>query len=280
MSFKIRICKNKTTDLLRNTFHATPLTPPESTIRPLFILSRHNGKIGRLGYLKELFDKDKQSGLSPKPATGIVADTALERTQKVDFNLGVNILGALVKGFNLDISPVKAALNGAREISFSFTNIQRLYIDQLKLGNALAGKQVNLSNSALKSYLRPKDKAQMLLVTDVLASNSLAVNVESEHSQDFKIQMSPIESFIADAKLDVKARQHQEKTIQFEGTESLTFAFSCVELEIDPVTGILSLGLPVGLESTRGSGEQEAMQPGYVDLDDDPAMPGFLELDH
>lgn len=279
MPFKIRICKNKTTDLLRNTFHATPLTPPESTIRPLFILSRHNGKIGRLGFLKELFDKTDQTGLNPKPLTGIVADTALERTQKVDFDLGVNIMGALLKGFNLDSSPVKLALNGAREISFSFTNIQRHYIDQLKLGKSLAGKQVDLNNSALKSYIRPKDKAQMLLVTDVLASNSLAVNVESTHSQDFKIQLSPIENFIANAKLGVKASQHQAKSIEFEGPENLTFAFSCVELEIDPVTGILSLGLPVGLESTRGAGEPETVQPNYVDLDDDPATPGFLELD-
>lgn len=280
MGFKLRICKNKTTDLLRKTFHATPLTPPESTIQPLFVLSLHDGKIGRLGYLKELFNKEDQKGLSPKPKPTTVADTALERTQKVDFDLGVNIMGALLSGFQLDASPVKAALNGAREISFSFTNIHRYSIDLLSLGNALADKSANLKNRALQVFLDKNHSAKMLLVTDVLASNALAVNVESTHSQDFKIQLSPVENFIANAKLGVKAQQHQEKTIEFEGPENLTFAFTCVELHIDPTTGILTPGLVAsGFESVKSAGVSEDARPPYVELDDDPAMPGFLEFD-
>lgn len=280
MGIRLRMCKNKTTDLLRDTFHATPLTPPETTIQPLFVLSFHDGKVGRLGYLKELFDKPDQKGLSPKPKANTVANTELERTQKVEMDMGVHIMGALLSGFKLDASPVKASLQGAQEISFSFTNIQRFSIDVFKLGSALANKRANLDNRALQVFLEGRKPAKMLLVTDVLASNSLAINVESSKNRDFRIQLSPIQTFIANGKLGIKTSKHEEKTIAFEGPERLTFAFSCVPLIIDKNNGFLTPGLPMdGLESTRGSRGATKPKPEYFELDDDPLSPGFLELD-
>ena len=110
MAFKLRVCKNKTTDLLRNTFHATPVTPPESTIRPLFVLSRLDGKVSRRGDLKFLFPKKYHKALNLEFSRNRVADTSLQRTQKVDMGMGVQIMGALLQGFKIDTAPVTAAL--------------------------------------------------------------------------------------------------------------------------------------------------------------------------
>ena len=282
MGFHLRICKNKTTDLLRDIFHATPVTPPESTIRPLFVLSRLDGKISRRGELKFLFPKKYHKALQLQFSRHRVADTALQRTQTVNMGLGLNIMGALLQGFKIDTTPVAAALRGAKEISFSFTNIERISVDVNELGAALSGKHLDLKNASAKIFLGSESPAEMLLITDVLSSNMMAINTESTREQNFKINLDALESVIASADLKVKVHQHQENSIVFEGEEPLTFAFSCIRVYVDEQTGALTLGEAVEVRAARDAkGEPGNTLPlqEYVDLDDDPMTPGFLSWD-
>ena len=283
MGFQLRICRNKTTDLLRDTFHATPVTPPEGSIRPLFVLSRLNGKVSRRGDLKFLFPKKYHKSLNLEFSHNRVADTALQRTQKVEMGLGVNIMGALLQGFKIDTAPVTAALSGAREISFSFTNIERVSVDVNELGAALSGKHLDLNNASAKIFLGDDDPSEMLLVTDVLSSNMMAVNTESTNGQDFKIDLAALESVIASADLKVKVEKHQNNSIVFQGEEALTFAFTCIRVYVDPQTGALTLGESVEVRAAREAkaGGLESVPPpqDYVQLDDDPLTPGFLSWD-
>ncbi len=282
MGFQLRICRNNTTDLLRQTFHATPVTPPESTIRPLFVLSRLDGKVSRRGDLKFLFPKKHHKSLNLDFTHDRVADTALQRTQKVDMSLGVQIMGALLQGFKIDTAPVTAALSGAREISFSFTNIERVSVDVNELGAVLSGKHLDLQNASAKIFLDEEGASEMLLVTDVLSSNMMAVNTESTSGHDFKINLEALQASIASANLDVKVQKHQENSIVFKGETPLTFAFSCIRVYVDPQTGQLTLGESVEVRRAREavSGvESTPPPPEFVQLDDDPLTPGFLSLD-
>jgi len=279
MGFKHRMCKNKTTDLLRDTFHATPVTPPESSIRPLFVLSRLDGKVGRRGDLKFLFKKKHHKSLNLEFSHNRVADTALQRTQKVNMDLGVHIMGALLQGFKIDAAPVSAALKGCKEISFSFTNIERVSVDINQLGAALADRCCDLTNASAKIFTAASGAAEMLLVTDVLSSNMLAINTESTSGHDFKIKMDALEAAIASADLKVKVEKHQESSIVFQGEEALTFAFSCIRVQVDPQTGALSLGETVEVRAARGLASPKSPKRNYVLLDDDAMAPGFLSWD-
>lgn len=282
MGIKMRMCKNKTTDLLRDTFHATPVTPPESIIQPLFVLSRLDGKITRRGELKFLFPKKNHKGLKLKFSHNRVADTALQRTQKVGMDMGVHIMGALLQGFKIDTAPVSAALQGCKEISFSFTNIERVSVDINELGAALSGKFCDLKNASTNVFTVVDGAAEMLLVTDVLSSNMLAINTESTNGHDFKIKLDALQSAIASADLKVKVEKHQENSIVFQGEEALTFAFSCIRVTMDPQTGALSLGEAVEVRAARGERGLEKRSPPkkeYVLLDEDAMAPGFLSWD-
>jgi len=280
MAFKLRICKNKTTDLLRNTFHATPVTPPESTIRPLFVLSRLDGKISRRGELKFLFPKRNHKALDLQFSHNRVADTALQRTQKVDMDMGVKIMGALLQGFHVDAAPVAAALHGARKISFSFTNIERVSVDVNELGAALSGKKLDLKNASAKIFMGTDGPSEMLLVTDVLSSNMMAINTESTSGHDFKIKMEALEASIASAKLDVRVQKHEESSIVFQGVEALTFAVSCIRVRVGPATGMLTLGESVEVRASRKRKlESPPPAPKYEQLDEDAMTPGFLSWD-
>lgn len=281
MAFRLRICRNQTTDLLRNTFHATPVTPPESTIQPLFVLSRTDGKISRRGDLKFLFPKKYHKALNLEFSHNRVADTALQRTQKVDIGMGVQIMGALLQGFQIDTAPVTAALRGAKEISFSFTNIERVSVDVNELGAVLSGKHLDLQNASAKIFLGTESPSEMLLVTDVLSSNMMAINTESTNSQDFKINLDALESAIASADLKVKVKKQQNQSIVFQGEAALTFAFSCIRVYVDGQTGALTLGESIEVRAAREERGLEMAPPKqeYVQLDDDAMTPGFLSWD-
>lgn len=261
MGFQLRICRNNTTDLLRQTFHATPVTPPESTIQPLFVLSRLDGKVSRRGDLKFLFPKKYHKSLNLEFSRNRVADTALQRTQKVDMGMGVQIMGALLQGFKIDTAPVTAALSGAREISFSFTNIERVSVDVNELGAVLSGKHLDLENASAKIFLGSDGPSEMLLVTDVLSSNMMAVNTESTSGQDFKINLEALQAAIASANLDVKVKKHQESSIVFQGETPLTFAFSCIRVYVDEQTGALTLGESVEVRRAREARGLESAPP-------------------
>lgn len=280
MAFRLRICRNNTTDLLRDTFHATPVTPPESTIRPLFVLSRLDDKVSRRGDLKFLFPKKYHKSLNLEFNRNWVADTALQRTQKVNMDLGVQIMGALLQGFQIDTAPVTAALHGAREISFSFTNIERVSVDVNELGAVLSGKHLDLENASAKIFLGT-DASEMLLITDVLSSNMMAVNAESTSGQTTKINLDALEAAIASAQLNVRVKKHQESSIIFQGETPLTFAFTCIRVYVDGQTGALTLGESVEVRAAREARGPESVPPPqeYVQLDDDAITPGFLSWD-
>jgi hypothetical protein len=282
MPFSLRICKNPTTDLLRDTFKATPVNPPESSVQPLLVFALgSDGKAQKRGQFQHLLADD--APLQLEILKNRVSDTALERTQAVDVNFGVNIMEALLKGFKIDAAPVNAALKNAREISFSFTNIYRHAIDINQLGKELIGRHLDIQNPALSIFTDPTNPWQMLLVTDVLVSNELAINAEKSSEGSLELDLTALEAYIAGANLKVKANKKQGSTIVFEGEEQLTFAFSCVRVTVEAGTGRLGLGETInprsgdrkGFESTR----EVTVPVEFAELDDDARRPGFFSFE-
>lgn len=241
------------------------------------MIAEKNGKTDKRGDLRHLLSDD--SVLSIELKEDIVSNVNLEKTRSMDWDFGVDLLSGIFQGFNLPSAAISSKMNNAREISLSFRNVRRRRIDKNELGSALLNRKLNLTHPSAKIFLG--DSAQnMLLVTDVIISNGFAINVLKTKDNGGNIEIPAIQEIISEAKLGVKIKADSKDTIEFEGPEFLTFAFTCVKLEVDPATGELGVGTTViTRQSASGKGVEKVEVPETIELDDDEFEPGLLEWD-
>ena len=279
MSFKFRICRNDTTTVLRKLFNATPMRVPEASVQPLLVIAERAGKTDKRGALKHLLANGKTFKL--KVQDDPVSDVSLERTRSMDWDFGLKLLDGIFKGFNLPSANIATKLEGAKEISLSFHNVRRHWIDKNALGTALHHKRVDLTHPAIGIFTG--DEAQnMLLVTDIIISNGFSINVEKSKDNNFEVQAPTFQEIIDDAQLKVAVKSSSKNSITFEGEDYLTFAFSCVKLELDQHSGALSVGLSVvtkEVATPRGMEKKEVSEPQPYDIDEELFEPGLLEWD-
>ena len=272
MGFRFRVCKNDITDLLRQTFNATPLRVPETRVKPLIVVSRRGAKSDFRGELKYLLAGEPELGVDLQESQ--LANTALQRSQSIGLNFGLKILEGFLQGFNLSPSPVGASLKGVKEISFSFTNTKRIWVDPGQLGARLKGQVVDLKHPSVGLFTRPEDPFEMLLISDVIISNSFTVNIEKADEREFNAAMPALHTYAADASSAVKMEVKQGESVTFEGAQPLAFAFSCVLLDLNKNDGSLQVGETV---LTKGGGKAEKSP--YTLMDDDEYEPGMMEWD-
>lgn len=269
MSF-FRICKNDITDLLRQTFNAFPLRVPETRMQPLVVMGQKGSKLDFRGELQYLLADGK--GLELELRESAMANAALQRSQSMSLGFGLKILEGFLSGFGMSPAPLSASLKGVKELSFSFTDCKRLYIDPGQLGNALRGRHVDLSHAALGVF---KDgDYRMLLISDAIVSKRFTVNIEKVQEQEFDASLPALQPYIADASAKVDVAVKDGRSITFEGDTFLTFAFSCLLLEVDPQTGAIAIGETV---RSRSAGQAPERTP-YAVLDEDEFEPGLIEL--
>ena len=275
MAFKFRICQNDTTAALRKLFDATPMRVPEASVQPMLVIAEKGGKTDKRGDLRHLLS-DK-SALQIELKEDVVSDVNLERTRSMDWDFGLSLLNGFFQGFNLPSAAISAELSNAREISLSFKNVRRRRIDKNELGSALQNRKLDLTHPAAKIFLG-NDAQNMLLVSDVIISNGFAINVVKTRDNGGKIEIPAIQEIIDEAKLGVKVKANSKDTIEFEGPDFLTFAFTCVKLEVDQNTGDIAVGTTVITRQTAtGKGVEKVKVPKTVELDDDEFEPGLLE---
>ena len=267
-----RICKNDITDLLRETFNAFPLRVPETRVKPLVVMGQKGKHMDYRGELQYLLDTDEPVAVEVREST--MADTALQRSQSISIGFGIKILEGFLSGFGMSPSPLTASLQGVDKISFSFTNSKRQFIDPGQLGQALRGRNIDIQHPALGIF-RGEDPFRMLLVSDAIVSNSFTVNLEKVRENEFKASLPALQAYASDADAEIKLTTNGTRSINFKGKEDLTFAFSCLLLEMDPQTGALSIGQTV---RSKGAGGAEEATP-YATIDEDAFEPGMIEFD-
>ncbi|MFQ5445539.1 MAG: hypothetical protein ACE5FF_01285 [Saprospiraceae bacterium] len=279
MAFKFRICRNDTTTVLRKLFNATPMRVPEASVQPLLVIAEKAGKTDKRGALKHLLSNHRsiKTDVQDDP----VSDVSLERTRSMDWDFGLKLLDGIFKGFNLPSATIATKLEGAKEISLSFHNVRRHWVDKNALGSALHHKKVDLTHPAVGIFTGD-DAYNMLLVTDVIVSNAFSINVEKTKDNSFEVEAPTFQEIIDEANLKLKVKSSSKNSITFEGEDFLTFAFSCVKLELDQQTGALGVGLSVvtrEVATPDGTKMTEVEEPQPIELDDDLFEPGLLEWD-
>ncbi|GAB4261014.1 MAG: hypothetical protein Kow0027_28530 [Saprospiraceae bacterium] len=278
MSFRFRICKNDTTTLLRKHFNATPMRVPDSSVQPLLIVAEKAGKTDKRGYLKHLLKGNPD--VEPVIHDDAVANVEIQKTRSMDWDIGAKLLDGFLQGFNLPGASVTAALANAKTVSLAFQNVRRHWIDKNELGSILNGKTVDLTHPSVGIFLGD-DAHNMLMVTDVIVSNGIAINVEKSSDGSIDAKVPVLQQIASDASAKVSVKKGGNNSIIFEGEDFLTFAFSCVRLELNPDTGVLGVGLTVITRESKtpGAAPEEVEVPQPVELDDDLFEPGLLEWD-
>ena len=249
---------------------------PEASVQPLLVIAEKAGKTDKRGELRHLLSDT--SALSLELIEEPVADVSLDNTRSMDWDFGFKLLDGFFQGFNLPSAAIGAKLSNAKEISLSFKNVKRRRVDKNELGSALAGRTLNLTHPSAQIFLG-EDAHNLLMVTDIIISNGFAINVLKSKDNGGNIEVPAIQEIVNEAKLDVKVKSDSKNSITFEGDHFLTFAFTCVKLELNPTTGALAVGTTVITRESKKGGVEKVEVPQPVELDDDFFEPGMLEWD-
>lgn len=236
-----RICKNKITDHIRAQFGANPLKVPDSRIQPMCMLEIQKNKQQYLGEFKHLVKGGFNHDVTQNEA--VVADVSDTRSKAVDFNTGFGILAGFLKALKVDPAAVTASFAKSKKMAFSFSNVRRKYIDPLSLGSLLSGNDLfgDVDNFVLQPAIQDK-KVKLGLITDVIISNNFSLSALSESDTAVGVDVPLLADAISKLNVGVKVNKKAENEVQFEGPDNLTFAFSCLELTIDPNTGKFGRG--------------------------------------
>ena len=280
-----RICKNKITDVIRDQFGANPLKVPEARIQPMCMLEIRNGSQQYLGEFKFLvkggFNHDIPQKLEP------VASVSDQRSTTADFNIGFEILGNFLKALGVDPAAVSASMTKTKKMAFSFSNVRRNYIDPLMLGSVLSQNEIfaDKDNFILQPAMHEKD-VRLGLITDIIISNNFSLSSFAETNAGVNIDVPSIANAVAKINASLKVQKTSDNEVKFEGPTDLTFAFSCLELKIDPTTGKFSRGdWMKNIKSVTGTPRSfESMKPEEANLleklliDDNSEYPLLIDL--
>lgn len=237
----IRICKNEVTDHIREQFGANPLKVPEARIQPMCMLEIRDNSQQYLGKFEYLV-KDGFPYQVPE-ATLPVANVSNQRTKAIDFNIGFGILDNFLKALGVDPAAITAAIRKTKKMAFSFNNVRRTYIDPLRLGSVLSHNEViaDKDNFILQPAMTDKN-IRLGLITDIIISNNFSLTTYTESGGNASIDVPAIADVISKLNGKLKVEKTAENEVKFQGDHDLTFAFSCLEIKIDPVTGKFSRG--------------------------------------
>ncbi len=276
----MRICKNNITDQIRDLFDANPLRIPEARIQPLCMLEVNNNKQKYLGEFKFLVKDGFKHMIDIKTAP--VAQVSDVKTKKIDFKIGFDILGNFIKAFGLDPAAIGASVKGSDKMSFSFGNVIRKYIDTLELGQILVSNDIKGDpDNIFIEEISNKKNVKLALITDVLTSPDFSLSTYSSSNTHAEINIPLIQEYLSNIDTNLTVEKVSENEVKFKGDTPLTYAFTCVEINIDPETGKFSRGQWLdnirSIRDTTASGTEQIEIPKLM-LDDNQANPLLIEF--
>jgi len=222
---------------LQSVFNANIVRIPEARIQPFTAIALTKGKPRFWGALGALLEgpvaTDSLTILESR-----MADVSGKRSKSVDINVGLKILDGFLSGFGVPAAGVAANFKGAEKVSFSFQQVMRYYVAPAEAGAWISGRALNKQNAATGIFF--DDEAGLMLIDSVITSKDFSISVDKSDSLDFALNIPAIEQIIGNAKTSVKVASGSKLAISFEGDAPLTFAFTCLNCQID-AAGRISL---------------------------------------
>lgn len=227
MSF-IKLCSDDPIlSLLRKTWNANPITVPEERIRPLVVLSKT--KITTyLGPIEDLLVTGPAVSLTSQDS--LMANVSATSSKSVSLDLGLQVMDGFLKGFGVGSGTVKSAFEDTTEISFSFQNVSRNYINSTALSKLLKNRKFDPNDPIVKKFI--DEEAKCLIITSVITSNNFTMKKEQHGGANIDFNVDAISNSLStDNKVEVSSSNSLE--ISFKGKKQLAFAYTAAIFEID-----------------------------------------------
>ena len=227
------ICKGDPfVSFIREEFNATPISKPEERFQPLTVFSWYKKKADYIGFLNDLLLYPKK--FSPKILPGQVSDFSNLKSQSVQTNFGLELLGSFQSFTGIDLTPLKPSFSSIRLVSFSFKNVKRLEIHKSQLGDSLLGNKLNLSNISLYPF-KQNPKIKFMVINSIFTASTVTFN--SDKGGDFELESSIVEKLVKNSNGMLRIQSSRKRKLILDHDVDIPFAFTSFELEIDWESG-------------------------------------------
>ncbi len=254
----LQLCPDPVITKLRQIFQANILRVPEERFQPLSAILRSGGNNRYWGSLSKMIEGDLLD-TEDFVTHNRMADVSGKISRSAEIDVGLDILGGFLRGFQLPSATICAEFSGATTASFSFNNVQRKYIEPSDLDSLLVGLPLNSELGATRQIIA--GEARLYVIDSIITSSDFSIHVNKENDTDFKLDVPAISKLVGEASADVSVQKTSETAIRFKGEKSLTFAFSCLYCEADRAGRITlkASSLPKNVFETRSLGYERTL---------------------
>ncbi|MEM6804157.1 MAG: caspase family protein [Bacteroidota bacterium] len=263
--------------VIRKLLQANALRVPRSDFQPFALLEssnrgRRNVIRGQLkNYLKE---PDSFPFSDNDLSRADVASISGKQSNAVNVDMGVSILGGFLAGFGVNMPSLKSKFSSITEFSYSFKDVESVYIDEGKLGGALENLVFSPTNPANKKFFKKgifTKKQKPLIVDRVLISNNFSIHISKASMTNMDLEVKALVEELGQLTSNITVAKENSQTISFSGPEKLPFAFSCVELELDEEGKVIDLSAA----KVRGEDNTKSQPISHKLLSDEPQLLDF-----
>jgi len=256
-------------DALQQVYKAIPLRSPATNVQPLQVIRSDGSQTDRLGSLNDALAGTGTINVPLQTAKNI--DALAHSSRKINLSLGLDILGPFLKAFGLSTIGLDTAFDGASEVSFSFTGVERTYVEALALGKAMRGQRLDVENPALMVFADPASPWGFYVIDSILTSPNISVKVETSADASFKLNVPAIQQILGNVKAGVSVSSADGRQLSVTGSVPLTFAFSVFQFYLDDGK-VASIDPGAQIDTFGFAAAQDADAPKRVLLTDKPAM--------
>lgn len=224
-------------DLLRASFpDANVLRRPQRKVKPLAVLAvrpattLRSAEVRWVGDLLPLLIEP--AAALPPVRTDPAPRFSGVRSCGLKHEAGIRLLGGFLEGLGVDPSVFHETFDGADTLRFDFRGVEEQRVDLARLGQSLAGMRLDTSNPTARLFLDPAPRA-LVVVDTTVTSSAFSVEVEGRADARFDLR-APLQAAVAEAGVKVEVSAVDGRTIHFAGKTPLTFAFTCVRLDLGP----------------------------------------------
>ncbi len=207
--------------LLKDTFKANPITIPEERIQPLKVFLKGTS-IEYIGFVNNLLVNSNPIKIDLE--TSQMANLSGTQTKSINTELGLKVLDGFLKGFGAKSASLGTVFKNVNEISFSFQNVKRTYLDKGKLAKLLQANKFDIKNPYNKLVI--EEEAGFAIVDSIITSNNFSIKAEKTSETGFSFDLPTIEGVLNSENNKVKVSQSSNTEISFEGEKHLAFAFT------------------------------------------------------
>jgi hypothetical protein len=264
---------------LRDAFGANILRVPDERLRPLTVLASDGRTTSIRGALAPLlFDA---APLAVDVYHAAAASLSGRHTRNVKLDLGLTILSGFLQPMGVAPAGIAAHFGDASELSFSFPDVRRSFVDVNELGHVLAGREVDVGNPAAAIFV--EGDYTFLVVDSVLTSRDFDIRVEATNGAGFGLDLPGIQEVVAAASGTVTVEAASGRALRFRGKHDLAFAFTCVRLYLGPDGVIASMPPADEVPSLQAKGYRFGAPEHLVHYTPDRILlsvgPGMIELE-